>query len=414
MKKNLLFVALTGAALVSSCVSDEVVNIQEQQKQVKIGFSSPVLYENAESRAWKFGEITGHYTYTGSVGNYTYPREESFRIFAVNHPGDFISWDHTSNVSVKFNGDSIKYDSRVDAWAPKQKNDQGEEIANGYYYWPSGKMSFAAMSPATLSQNPTKQFTVEYKDNGLSITDFVTPEIDKQFDLMFSKREINKTSSNMSNLGAGAYSGIPLLFYHALTSIHFSLKVDPTVTKDIYLTKITVSNVESKASFCENVDENLTDDYVLGETVKPEWTLSKNYLKDYVPFEGNLLFPFEAQYVSALAASDVDLEDEIEKSHALLLIPQSFYREYAKDSEGTVQDLKIKVDYIVGETPRSKEFKVKDYPQVENRSQLTAWERGVRYTYRLYYTEASEKTDMIYFAPSTDGWVEEAVIEVKL
>ena len=388
MKKNLLFVALTGAALVSSCVSDEVVNVQEQQKQVRIGFSSPVLYESAESRANCQGEITGTYKYDGSIGEYTYPQEENFKIFAIQHKGEFISWTETETTHfAEFNNQDLSYDRKVDAWAPKKAD-------GGYCYWPIGeKMSFAAMSPADL-ETVEEKTAVSYGDNGLTIKDFVVPAVERQFDLMYSNRITNQTSANMGGGSADHYSGIPLVFKHALSSIHFSLKVDPEVTETVVLTSIELCNAVNKGTFSENIGNKPTWDIINGSTV------------NYTAFTGAVTFPFEPQYVSALAASDTedDKIDNIEdKSHALLILPQEF-----------TNDLIIKVNYNVGDEPSYREIQVNKYPEGEGVNPLVAWEVGHRYTYRLYYSEESEKADMIYFAPSVEGWIPEPTIVVRL
>ena len=51
MKKSLVLMAMAGVAL-AGCVNDVADVAQNQeQKKVKIAFESPVLYNNAESRA---------------------------------------------------------------------------------------------------------------------------------------------------------------------------------------------------------------------------------------------------------------------------------------------------------------------------------------------------------------------------
>ena len=68
MKKHLFFVAMAGVAL-ASCVKNDV-EIPQQAKDVKIGFSSPVLYSNVDTKANVFGEIGSH-KYTGTETVYS-------------------------------------------------------------------------------------------------------------------------------------------------------------------------------------------------------------------------------------------------------------------------------------------------------------------------------------------------------
>ena len=152
MKKHLFLVALASVAL-ASCVKNEVE--APATKQVKIGFASPVLYSNVDTKANVYGEIGSH-KYDGTETIYTYPREEKFQIFAVEHSGNLTSWDAAS--PTEFNGAAISYNRSLDAWAPLK--DDG-----GFYYWPDNKkLSFAAMSPAELD---VVGATTAYSSEGL-------------------------------------------------------------------------------------------------------------------------------------------------------------------------------------------------------------------------------------------------------
>ena len=190
MKKILLGTAIVSVAL-ASCVNEEVVNPSIEQKG-KITFDSPVMYGNENSRANVYGEIGSHSYGAAGAGQmtYSYPQEELFQIFAVNHEGDFAGWDAAT--ATGFNDKSIAYDSDVDGWAPKKDNGQ-------FYYWDgSKKMTFAACSPADLAL--TDDCVRTYGKTGLTITNFAvnaTPA--NQYDLLFSTRSCNNTSANMQS-----------------------------------------------------------------------------------------------------------------------------------------------------------------------------------------------------------------------
>ena len=214
MKKSLVLVAMAGVVL-AGCVNDVADVAQNQeQKKVKIAFDTPVLYNNAESRANFYGEIGSH-TYDGSSTIYTYPKEESFVIYAVEHTGALNGWANATAHAM--NNTYVSYDNSVDGWAPKKDGDE-------FYVWPSepAKMSFAASSPANLE---CAEATRTYGAKGLTIENFaVQDQSAKQYDLLYSQRAINKTSADMKHDGAAYYSGIPINFYHALSSIRFSLQ----------------------------------------------------------------------------------------------------------------------------------------------------------------------------------------------
>lgn len=377
MKKNLLLVALAGVAL-ASCVKNDVVVPQENS--VKIGFATPVLNSNVNTRATVYGEI-GTHQYPGSTTVYSYPREEQFKIFAVEHTENLTSWASANPTA--FNGQSISYNSSLDAWAPRTTD-------NGYYYWPDGeKLSFAAMSPADLGVTGAN---VSYGATGLKVENFVVSDNPAtQYDLLYSERALNKTAADVVNSGADYYSGIPINFKHALSSIHFSLETDATET--ITLTKITLKQASNKGTFNENItnETNLTRD--------PQWTIATDAAKkDYISFTGAVNFPLNAQYVSALAA--LDGTDDNDVSHPLLLMPQTIS-----------DDMIVEVKYKVGSEEKTRNVQLNKYPST---NPIVKWNVGTKYTYRLVYSKAAQKQDIIYFSPSTEEWAEGGIIVVTL
>ena len=395
MKKILLGTAIVSVAL-ASCVSEEANHLANQMKS-KITFDSPVMYGNENSRANVYGEIGSHSYGVESAGQvtYSYPQNELFQIYAVNHEGDFAGWKE--NQKADFNNTAIAYDSDVDGWAPKN--------GDNYYYWETGKkMTFAACSPAELDVDGCVR---TYGAAGLTITDFaVNADPQKQYDLLFSTRSCNNTSENMQS-GADKYSGVPVKFQHALSSIRFSLR--NTSSETVVLTKITIDKVKYKGTFTENIEEKAENyaQYERGVNVNPKWTVVSDVItEEYKAFEGEVTFPSEAQYVTQLVAK-ADNDSEV---HQLLLMPQELS-----------EDAKVTVYYTVNGTPNTKEVTLKGLNSVKNvdtaheeYAAINAWEIGKRYTYRLYYSSETAKKDKIYFAPETDNWEDVDVIVVKL
>lgn len=388
MKKVLLFAAVASVAL-ASCVSEEVTNPAQKSK---ITFDSPVLYGKVNSRANVFGEIGAH-EYGGST--YTYPRTENFQIYAVSHEGDFAGW--ASATATAFDDTPISYDQNVDGWAPKTQS-------GGYYYWENGKkMSFAASSPADLAVEGVNR---TYGADGLTISGFeVNADPAKQYDLLFSTRSCNNTSANMQH-GAGAYSGVPVRFQHALSSIRFSLR--NTSNEEVILTGIEIAGVKYRGEFKENLTEGADKAlYQRGENVNPAWTADAELVANpYVAFTGSVKFLYEAQYVSQLILG----EGNSGAVHNLLLMPQEL-----------TDDAIVTVHYTVNGNANTKVVNLKGLNSVKNidtdqaeYTPINAWEIGKRYTYRLYYSSETAKKDMIYFAPSTEEWEDVDVIVVAL
>lgn len=405
MKRFLLCTAIVGVAL-TSCVKEEATNPQDLVAQ-KITFDAPVMYSNQETRANVYGEISSE-TVNGA---YSYPTDEDFVIYAIGHENNFSGWEDENNAEpAAFNGLSISYDINVDGWAPMTADGK-------YFYWNKDKMmSFAACSPADLEQahwNDVEKRT--YTADGLTIPDFeISADASKQYDLMFSTRAVNKTSADMNHL-AGYYSGLPITFQHALSSIRFSIA--NSSSESVVLTGIEVDGVKYKGTFNENIVEGDTDKgaYVRNDgtnngNVTPEWDTTDDIIANpYIAFSGSIPFYAEARYVSQLVEN---AKDENNICNQLLLMPQEL-----------PDDATVIVHYTVNGKANTKPVKIKglhtstivDGTAIENEDEvITSWEIGKRYTYRLYYSSATADKDKIYFSPSTEDWEDVNVIVVPL
>lgn len=399
---------MAGVAL-AGCVSNEVDEIAQKSEKQRITFDNPVTYANATTKANVYGEITDD-------GGYTYPKGEDFQIYAVAHEGNFAGWKTTEEYD--FNNTSISYDPSVDAWAPKTADDS-------YYYWPSNKqMTFAASSPANLdlpASNTTWSRT--YGATGLTIKDFeVAADASKQYDLLFSKRACNQTKDDM-NHSAEYYSGISLQFQHALSSIRFSVSNKSTQAK-VLLTGIELYGVKYKGTFKENITEDATDYARYDRTattgnVAPAWTVDETQTvaaaAAYVAFDGELTFPEEAQYVSALLAAKKEAAAEgttvSDVCNQLLVLPQTL-----------TNDVTLKITYKVGDKDADEStyqehtlsVVLNGHKTETTQTAIDAWEMGKRYTYRLLYSDATADKDKIYFAPRTDDWENVDVVVINL
>lgn len=397
MKTRLFLAALAGVAL-ASCVTDKEYDVPAQNENVKIAFDSPVMYDNDDTRAEYYGEIG---EITADNVTYTYPTDEDFVVYAVQHNGDFQGWTNATPFT-GLNNVTVSYDSSLDGWAPQY--DQ---------FWPAAgtKLSFAASSPADLEQGDNWNGR-EYRATGLTITNFTIPTVGRQYDLMFSKRSLNRTAESM-NHGADQYSGVPIVFQHALSSIHFSLLNKSNAT--VVLTGISIYGVYNTGNFAENITEG--DDktkYERGDSgnVKPAWTIPAEAQKlsstnAYVAFSGSLEFPEEAQYIARLLSHDTSNNST---NHVLLLLPQDF---------SSNDDAVISVNYKINDVPYTKTMNLNtalllnDDKTISNTA-IKKWEMGKKYTYRLYYSAESASQDKIYFSPSSEGWEDAGVGVIEL
>ena len=381
MKKKMYFFLVAGMAF-ASCVSDETVGEQGVKEPVKLTFSSPLMQSNGGTRANFYGEV-GDHIYPGSSTVYHYPKEEDFVIYAVQHDADFAGWKNATEHDI--NGKVVKYDLNVDGWAPKT-------VGGGYYYWPAGKMSFAASSPAELECGATRT----YDEKGVTIENFeVNANAEKHYDLLYSTRTLNQTADMMKDL-ASYYSGIPIDFKHALSSVRFSIKNESEA--NVFLTSIKVYGVKYKGTFKEQLNEAT-------KVQNPEWDVAGDMIASdaaYIGFQGSVQFQSTPRYVAQLAAEDTDAPDEVEKCSQLLLMPQTL-----TDAATVV------VTYTVNGSERSKTAKFNAGKDVLG-NLVPAWKPGVRYTYRLVYGKAAADQDRIYFAPGAAEWTDHEVIVVEL
>lgn len=418
MKKSLFLLALVSATL-ASCVSDEVMDVaqNEMQKDIKIKFDRPVMYNNMNSRANVYGEIGANQT----VRNY--PTDEDFRIYAVTYDADktFTAWNPGAEGSIvelcQFNNATVKYAGiSIDGWAPTYEKENGE---TSYYYWPQGKkLAFSAVSPAELDCDGA---TCNYTDAGLQIENFtISSDASKQYDLLFGERVVDQTAANI-NHGANDYSGIPIRFQHALSSVRFSLMNHTSAT--VKLTSIKLYGAYYKGTFTEGITPNSGGTYNrTGEAsnVNPQWALTEDVVAEtdaYIAFAGNVEFPYNAQYVSVLteAANALLAEEAVaNQCNQLLLMPQPLG---ANEGDNKVY---LEVQYTVDDQANVKVVTLNALNREGNTNNVAdgevvnAWVMGNRYTYRLVYSAETAQKDMIYFAPSTTDWQEGKAIIVNL
>lgn len=352
MKKRFLVMAMAGLALVG-CVSEDVSDVKQKDEKVKIAFESPVMYNSTESRII-YGEMAN-----------PYDKGESFVVYGVEHSNNFSSW---SSATPFMDKEVVEYDTDLNGWKPTSKD----------YFWPYDKRcTFAAYSPSGASG------TFNYGTGGLTITGFTVDEdLSEQYDLMFSKREYNRTTSNHTT---GTYNGVPLTFQHALSSIHFALV--SSHTQQVTLKSIKLTGLYNKADFKEQVVEQAT--YL----ADPEWDNFDGevgytiYNDETSDTSDDVLFPGDMKRLSALLPSGTP-------HHGLLTIPQS------------LDNVKLLVSYTIdGEQP------VEDKPIDLSSYFSNKWEMGTRYYYVLAIGSASSK---IYFAPIVETWnTDDTIIQLQ-
>lgn len=346
--------AVAVGTVFTGCIKNETVG-GTAVSDSKIRFEAPLV--GSVTRAVP-GEI---------ASSQAYPTTESFKVWGWYHSGDYTTFGDSANGWANYmtdvSGNPVEVVNSGNSWASLTD-----------YYWPkTGKLTFAAYSPADASG------TMRHDATGLKITDFTVSAVGEQYDLMYSDRAYNRTSStnNYAGTAVNEYEGVDIVFHHALSSIVFVVGTDMnygTADVDFKIKKIEVGNVASKGSF----NETLTDGP--GSTARiPEWTPSTDKAS-YVAFEGSFSVPEDGTTYK----EPTDAED-------LILLPQDF-----NDDTATVTVTYTMETAASGEIVHTATLVLRNY--------TASWEPNKRYTYRIIFG-----LDKIFFAPVVENWDDVAV-----
>lgn len=366
MKKSFLLAAFAGI-LLAGCTSDEQTEVATSRTDNPIVFNSPIV--NAQTRA-----VAGEQPVNGK-----YSTSENFRVYAVQHIGNFQGWK--AGTQLYLNNLEVSYKDDNGGWAPSDP-----------VYWPkteNAMLTFAAYSPSEASE-----FSPIYNESGLSLTGFTPkPNVAEQYDLMYSSRSYNRTAStNKLTSGTGhttsSYDGVDILFHHALSSINFKAKTAAKYSNtEIKIKKITINNAYTTADF----KEKITNEGVATFASNPSWSNFQTPT-DYVVFNSE---------TSALSTNATDL-----LGSPALLIPQKMN---GTDASSAPQEIKVTVNYTikVGNGTAVDQTGVVSFVNgnsgdyfTDGTNKIEAWEMGKRYT----YTISIGLNNIIYFSPEVDEW----------
>jgi len=364
MKKRFLVMAMAGVAL-AGCVNNDVEEITQKQNPSKIMFSAPVMYDNAETRRVS-GEILAN----------NYPTTEKFVVFAKKYTGTYSNWGAgqiiwgTADAPYKV----VAFNPDLNGWEPwggtvsENVTDANKEKFESYYWNTEMKAAFAAYSPAEL--NPYA--SVSFNDNGFVISNFqVESQPVNQYDLMYTDLSTDITTSNQTWAG---YSGTPLVFHHALSSIRFAIVGD----EEAVLTGLKVCNVAQKGTFTQNLSQ--------------KWDVNETELGTFTIYNGiNVNFTESPQFILDLLKKD---NPDYSAAKNFLMIPQTFTNSTGGFDKS--KDPYIEVNY----TDKNSVDQISVIPLADYFS--GEWLIGTRHIYILSLGGSSK----IFFAPGVDTWTE--------
>lgn len=360
MKKFTSISVIFALAAISSCI--RVENPLSEYTDSEVMFSRPVM-SPATSKAAVTGSLT------------TYPEEENFVVYAFYSDGDFDGWVPDKG-SIFMNEVETSYDSGVNGWKPIEHS----------YYWPkNGKLTFAAFSPAAAK----KEMTYSYADDGFTFRGFSVKhpqnESEKQYDLLYSERSMNKISST----GGVTYNGADLNFRHALCNVRFKFRSNFNYDdgNSLKIRKVELLNVYTKGDFKENVATSRPAVY----SSDPKWS-GQSESRDYTAAPDGL-----EQTVTNETA-------DLENGYDLILMPQDF--DHGSNThlciqvtydDGAVKGKVALIDLVNGFD--SDGDGVGDSYFNDGVKEIKAWEAGKRYIYTMTFGRFK-----ILFTPTVDPW----------
>lgn len=333
MKKSFLIAAMAGLAFVGCTESELDSSVKSQEA---ISFSAPAVRPNTKA-ATEIGA--------------TFDPTMDFQVFGrwfkgtYNHFGN--GEDYIKDAVAKFNNNT---------WYP-------QNTLGNYYYWPkNGSITFSAYAPAEVSASISA--------SGLTFTDYVVSNADnsKMKDVLFSERSYDNVESTGSN---NPYAGVDIQFRHALASIVFNAKLKEAYTgTDVTIKGISLSGVESKATFNQNLDN------ANGATTKlpgiggssgnaATWTGAGEKVT-YTVDNVDKLLTTDAFYFCTNSTEAPDYEGYYRKSD-LLLIPQN------------LNGVKLTIDYTIKSTGGAEIAQ----QHVVTYDALSKWDIGYRYIYNI-------------------------------
>lgn len=365
MKKNLFLAALAGVALVG-CAKNEVAQVTDDSQR-EISFAAPVVTPVTKA------------DYVTNTSISTTPADFNFSVWGWYCEGTFYYSSAEFYMGLgSDSGVAVTYDSSIDdgtttgsgAWKPSTA-----------YYWPkNGKLSFSAYSPTAANSDGTFRADAE---TGINITDYTVKGLDEQYDLLFSDRTYDKTTSTDGT--NNTYDGVDIRFNHALAAIEIKARLEADYGTDIIkVTKITLTNVNSKGTFKQNFVKGY---YYTGTPAA--WS-SQTTPVSYDLFNGSANVIYNSGTPQAITGC----------KNAIIL-PQTI----TYSTPGIDTNTQLIVEYQIKHGSSYLNQKVsQDLHSLSGMKEstsvtVTSWEIGKRYTYNLVFG-----LEEVYFAPEVTPW----------
>lgn len=390
IRNNIVLLVILTSAVITGCSSEDTMPVYEQQR---ITFTPPVVkgITRADNNLDYTTDMEVGVSSEDLIKAVPFSTNDAFRVFGARYNNADVTPDPWSGGTSEYTDDGA-----VVKFSPYPIN--GWDTQYAHYWHSTDRYCFSAYYPATITNCESVVYLgPAMTDKGhLHITGFTTPAMGLQYDLMFAPAVYDKVRPSAVTAGSGnnGYNGVNLVFQHALSSIHFKVRVKPealagytdqekeTEAAKYKVNQITITGVYSKANFTQNCHHEKDGNgwkYVAvhNDNTGYDWWGSLS--------NPDVTYDFIASPISGIPHAEArDIKLLNQNNHIGFMIPQNL-----KDKQAAV--VTVKWQYGGGEEKTSTE--------VLN-TLTTEWKMGYRYTYTISF---SGEDDTIIFSPSVDG-----------
>ena len=304
----------------------------------------------------------------------TYATDNTFQVWGWQSPlADFSEFadDDASNfmsdLTISWTGGR---DSRTEAW----------RNAVNYYYWPfTGKISFLAIHPSTVTPTTTGWDATNLKPQATVADYTITPGSNETVDLMFATNE-----------GARRSDALPMVFKHALSQIEVQVKTDEDYSADVAfdVESVTFNNIDLSGDVAYVNDAiSWTDN----DTQTQTWT-----------YYGTVLEDITDSY-QVYGAAKVNIPQPANYNASILDPSDSLY------DAGDAVAATITIGYSMEQTGSAKITGTVTIADPFLSVAANAWEPGKKYNYTINF-----RLNEILFNPSVTDWVDVNVATINI
>ncbi len=237
---------------------------------------------------------------------------------------------------------------------PSSRSDAWRNSAH-YYYWPfTGKISFLAIHPSTVTPSTTGWDATNDKPQA-TVADYTIAEANKTTDLMFANAADKRRSD-----------ALPMVFKHALSQILFKIKTEDNYSSDVTfkVNSLTINNID------------LSGDVA--------------YANDAISWTDNTA---QTQTWAYYATEQTATNTAADYGAANLMIPQAA-NEDDSATTNAIEGTTLTINYTMTQTNSA---------AITGNVTVSAaqlWEAGKKYIYTINF-----KLNEITFAPEVTDWV---------